>query len=602
MNPSHPFHTTLFDDYQQRIRRFTERWQKVRKRRNLLTASKLLLFGAMVWMVVRIVQGEVLSSLIALGAMVVAFALLSRWDSRIVQELALLRALQDTSQLETEYLQGNFSRLDPGEDLSDLGHAYAHDLDLFGDESLFQAVNRTVTSLGRSLLARWLLTPCKEWSEIQERQEAAQELSERTEWCHLFRAQGTVHAATGADNSLIEEWRQQRPFFRRSGTMKAVYLLNILNALAWGGFLMDVVPYVIPLLLTVVQLLSVTCLMMRINALHNRLDHFTKAMGSYYHLVKLIDTQKFSSPRLQQLKSSLQTPSDASVALNELHRILGGFDQRNNVLAFIALNALYMRDLHVISRLERWKSRHGAEIVRWIEVIAEVDALVSMANYRVNHPEFVAPEFSDEVLIDGEGLGHPLLRASGKVRNDFRVESLHRLYIVTGANMAGKSTFLRTVGVNLVLAFSGNVVCSSRFRCQPMGLFTSMRTTDNLAKGTSYFHAELLRLKQMVDQASEGGPLWVILDEMLKGTNSQDKLKGSIAFMTRLLELPLSGILATHDLAMGDLAEQYPQNFRNLCFEIEHEPSGEIRYDYKLRPGVSQNMNASILLKQMGLI
>ena len=172
---------------------------------------------------------------------------------------------------------------------------------------------------------------------------------------------------------------------------------------------------------------------------------------------------------------------------------------------------------------------------------------------------------------------------------------------VIGPSGGGKSTFLRTVGVNLVLALSGNVVCSRTFACRTMSLFTSMRTTDNLAKGTSYFHAELLRLQQLVATAEHADRLFIILDEMLKGTNSQDKLNGSLKFLTRLRSLPVAGLIATHDLALGELAKQDPQHFHNVCFEIEH--AGEkIIYDYKLRPGVSRNMNASILLQQMGLI
>ncbi|MGL4327421.1 MAG: MutS-related protein, partial [Tannerellaceae bacterium] len=174
-------------------------------------------------------------------------------------------------------------------------------------------------------------------------------------------------------------------------------------------------------------------------------------------------------------------------------------------------------------------------------------------------------------------------------------------FVVTGANMAGKSTFLRSVGVNMVLALTGSVVRATTFHFTPIQLFTSMRTTDNLAGGISYFHAELLRLKKLVDAASAGNPLFIILDEMLKGTNSTDKLNGSIRFLEKIRTLPLCGLIATHDLALGELSTKYPTEFHNICFEIEHTNEA-ISYDYKLKPGVSRNMNASILLKQMGLI
>ena len=236
-----------------------------------------------------------------------------------------------------------------------------------------------------------------------------------------------------------------------------------------------------------------------------------------------------------------------------------------------------------------------------MDLVGELDTFVSMANYRYNHPDFVTPEISDDTLLRGEEIGHPLLVSARCVTNDFEVSRLHQFYIVTGANMAGKSTFLRAVGVNLVLACCGSVVRASSFRFQPMRIFTSMRTVDNLAKGTSYFHAELLRLKQLVETAQNEEKLFIILDEILKGTNSRDKLNGSRRFLQKLLSLPIAGLIATHDLELGELADAFPHNYFNRCFEITHTDD-DIAYDYKLKEGVSQNMNASILLEQMGLV
>ena len=226
---------------------------------------------------------------------------------------------------------------------------------------------------------------------------------------------------------------------------------------------------------------------------------------------------------------------------------------------------------------------------------------MSMANYKYNHSDFIFPKISKSSILDAKGIRHPLMRGNNIVTNDFNVGTMHEMYIVTGANMSGKSTFLRSVGLNMVLALSGNVVSSRTFEFTPIELFTSMRTTDNLSKGTSYFHAELLRLKALHDKAKNGVPVFVILDEMLKGTNSEDKLNGSLMFLVKLLELNVSGIIATHDLALGNLSNSYPDNFHNICFEIEHSED-DIIYNYRLRDGVSKNMNASFLLKKMNLI
>ena len=234
-----------------------------------------------------------------------------------------------------------------------------------------------------------------------------------------------------------------------------------------------------------------------------------------------------------------------------------------------------------------------------MDIISRFDSLTSMANFAVNNSSFIVPEITYDTIVDATGTTHPMLRDG--VRNDFSIKSVHEFRIITGANMAGKSTFLRTIGVNMALALSGNVVCAKSFRIQPVDIYTSMRTTDNLTKGTSYFHAELLRLKGILELSQKRDKLFIIIDEMLKGTNSHDKLNGSRLFLKNLLNYNIAGIIATHDLELGELAQQHPDNYRNACFEIEHT-SDDIVYDYKLRDGVSKNMNASILLKKMDLV
>lgn len=355
-------------------------------------------------------------------------------------------------------------------------------------------------------------------------------------------------------------------------------------------------------MISLLQLILLTLFLKKINAYHRKLDRFLGTISHYATLVRFIDQQKFTSSYLSTLKNTLSSPKhNAPQALAILNKIQEGLDQRGNILTAFVLNGLYLRDLHLILRLDRWKSKYGNYINKWITAISEMDSLISMANYHFNHPTYTKPEISKTSLLNAREAGHPLLKGKHKVTNDFSIASLHQLFIVTGANMAGKSTFLRTIGINLVLAQSGNVVFSSHFSFQPMALFTSMRTTDNLAKNTSYFHAELLRLKLLTETAKKEERTFIILDEMLKGTNSTDKLNGSLAFLRKLLSYPVSGLIATHDLALGELALSHPSNFQNVCFEITHQ-DGNIVYDYKLHPGITTNMNATILLKQMGLI
>ena len=333
-----------------------------------------------------------------------------------------------------------------------------------------------------------------------------------------------------------------------------------------------------------------------------RLDEFTRSFSNLHELIGHFSSFTCSSVKLQTLHQQLFNETyNADEALRSLHKIQESFDQRSNVVVAMFMNGLFMRELHLIQRLVTWKRHYANAIPIWVEITGELDVLVSLANYKYNHPDFIHPTPGDNLLLRGTSIGHPLLPANECVTNDFEVARLHEFHIITGANMAGKSTFLRAIGVNLVLACCGAVVRAESFEFQPMALFTSMRTVDNLAKGTSYFHAELLRLQQLVHMAQQEERLFIILDEILKGTNSRDKLNGSRRFLQKLLTLPVAGLVATHDLELGELANTIPDNFFNRCFEITHTDD-DIAYDYKLKPGISQNMNASILLEKMKLV
>ena len=537
-----------------------------------------------------------------IGAILV-FIFLTLWDSQIIYRQHLIEELLRINTLESDYLAGNFSALDQGERFNDPAHPYAHDLDLFGEDSLFQHLNRTVTFSGTQKLVSWLLSLSKDPEVIHSRQQAAEELCAEPEWCQHFRAAGALHPTQALDAVILKSGPTESPFFSKHSTVRLIlWIANTIVIVSWAVTSFTPLPFSISLVLSLLQLSALALYIKKINAYHQRLNLFLKTISNYLPLVRLIHDQSFRSPYLQKIRHSLFTPESNSLqALTQLHRIQNSLDQRGNIVIAFILNGLYLKDFHTLLRLDHWRKKYGPDIETWTDVLSEADALISMANYRFNHPAYCLPVICQDRLLDTEEIGHPLLKSERNVTNDFSIRSLHQIAIVTGANMAGKSTFLRTIGVNLILAQSGNVVCSRYFAFQPMTLFTSMRTTDSLSKDTSYFHAELLRLQQLVNIAQQEDKVFIILDEMLKGTNSVDKLNGSLAFLKRILSYPISGLVATHDLALGELADDFPEHFFNVCFEIVHSGS-QITYDYKLHPGISSNMNASILLKQMGLI
>ena len=580
--------------------------KKERQKRNAVTVLRIAVFGLLVGDLYGIVALDSPFWIGMAAATLIAFILLGVLDGVIVRRIRYCDEMIRCCRTESGALEDDFSDLPTGEEFADPAHPYAADLDLFGEDSLFRRIDRTVTPDGRRGLARWLLTPCLDAAEIRARQEAAGELAASPDWCLHFRTVGTLGRKKKNDGPDDEAWRRflaEPELFGGSLWKWLPYLLPALTVGAWGAVAAGADGFTWPaILLSLSQLGIVGAYAKRIGRMQSRLETFLGMMGSYAGLVGLLAKSDFTAPLLRTLRGKVAGGNgDALGAFRDLGRILAGLEQRANLLAELITNALWMRDVHLVDRLEKWRRRHGGHIGEWLEAVAVADRLVSMATFRFGHPEYTLPEITDEVLLEAEGTGHPMLPRDGRVTNDLTVGKLHEFYIVTGANMAGKSTFLRTVGVSLVLALSGNPVCATRFRCRPMALFTSMRTTDNLSKGTSYFHAELLRLQELVRTAEREERLFIILDEMLKGTNSQDKLNGSLRFLERLLSLRTAGLVATHALALGGLQERFPDNFRNVCFEIGHR-GREIVYDYKLHPGVSRNMNATILLEQMGLI
>lgn len=589
--------------YQKQIDHYTARLKQIKKRRNLITLAKLLTFGYMIFLTYLLINHSTQPLLLlGIGAILV-FIFLTLWDSQIIYRQHLIEELLRINTLESDYLAGNFSALDQGERFNDPAHPYAHDLDLFGEDSLFQHLNRTVTFSGTQKLVSWLLSLSKDPEVIHSRQQAAEELCAEPEWCQHFRAAGALHPTQALDAVILKSGPTESPFFSKHSTVRLIlWIANTIVIVSWAVTSFTPLPFSISLVLSLLQLSALALYIKKINAYHQRLNLFLKTISNYLPLVRLIHDQSFRSPYLQKIRHSLFTPESNSLqALTQLHRIQNSLDQRGNIVIAFILNGLYLKDFHTLLRLDHWRKKYGPDIETWTDVLSEADALISMANYRFNHPAYCLPVICQDRLLDTEEIGHPLLKSERNVTNDFSIRSLHQIAIVTGANMAGKSTFLRTIGVNLILAQSGNVVCSRYFAFQPMTLFTSMRTTDSLSKDTSYFHAELLRLQQLVNIAQQEDKVFIILDEMLKGTNSVDKLNGSLAFLKRILSYPISGLVATHDLALGELADDFPEHFFNVCFEIVHSGS-QITYDYKLHPGISSNMNASILLKQMGLI
>ncbi len=572
--------------------------KKIQRVGNIYVALKLLFFSLLVFLIYSFFATELHIAFAIIP--LVAYLTVHKLDSLRAAAESKIKAYIELYRVEIAYLNDDFSALDDGSSYINPKHNYSFDLDLFGANSLYAEISRSVSPSGADLLAEWLQNPLLCERSIKKRQEATAELSDKIDWTHKFRILAKIYPVGGYDKAYIEKWKLSNYdiYFK---IKPLLFLINGLAAIALISAIFNFTPYSYFNAIVVVQLFVWILQMRFVGKTHLAIDSFVKNISNYFHLIEHLETEKFSSEELRDIETVLQGEICASEGFKELKRLKRTLDSRNNILGVLILNALYMFDVHTMISIARWHRRYLNHVEQWINAIDKIDALVSMANYKYNHPDFCTPQISSNAIISAKEMVHPLIKGESVVSNDIEVKNQHNIFIVTGANMSGKSTFLRGVGLNLLLALTGNVARCRSFEFKPISLFTSMRTSDNLSKGESYFHAELLRLKMLHENAANDKELFVILDEMLKGTNSEDKLNGSRKFLTRLLNLNVSGLVATHDLQLGELREKYPENFYNICFEIEH-CNEDLVYSYKLQDGVSKNMNASFLLSKMDLL
>jgi DNA mismatch repair ATPase MutS len=327
---------------------------------------------------------------------------------------------------------------------------------------------------------------------------------------------------------------------------------------------------------------------------------YKKNIRVYYKMLRHIENKKFHTDMLKELKGSLygKDKKSASKAITELVKITDKISDRSNLFSII-LNILFLWDYHLIIKLESWKRSYGVDIEKWLQCIGEFEALASLAIIAFDNPHWAEPEFvKDKLAVDAKELAHPLL-SHKRVSNDAKLGLPHSILLITGSNMSGKSTYLRTIGINLVLAYAGAPVCAESYSCSIMNIYTCMRISDNLEKNISSFYAEIIRIKKIVSAAKKGEPIFFLLDEIFKGTNSLDRHLGAETLVNRLSKENALGLVSTHDLELGELENKNPK-IKNYNFQ-EYYKNNEIYFDYKLRAGVSTTRNAVYLMKLAGI-
>ena len=507
-------------------------------------------------------------------------------------------------QEELQALSGDYSSFEDGKEYVNPEHPYSFDLDIFGRRSLFQSINRTCTFFGKVRLAEWLQNHLHEKTSIEKRQEMIREISEHTLFREQFRVAGLVHHGQSSDGEKIQAWSQSPAQYLHAGWVKVfIWGVPVINSLllitslaGWTSFSWLGLSFGIFLVLSF-------GIIKRATYIQETYGKQLKSLNGYARLIALAKAENWKSAGMQELMERFNLNGQSPIqALQQLSKELDRLDLRNNQFLYVLLEGSIFFQLQEIVRIERWKARYGQHISKWLETVGELDALCSLGTFAYNHPQYTYPELTEKPFCFlATQMGHPLMPVSQCVKNDATIPSRPFFLIITGANMAGKSTYLRTIGVNYLLACVGAPVCCERLKLHPNQLITSLRTSDSLSDNESYFFAELKRLKRIIDLLNQGQQLFIILDEILKGTNSMDKQKGSFDLIRQFMQLKANGIIATHDLLLGSLIKQFPEEIRNYCFEADIKEN-ELTFSYKLREGVAQNMNACFLMKKMGII
>jgi len=567
------------------------------KRFNSLAFARLILFATILILCWLGIQTPYYFVGAALLLAIFLILMRSQQESKKLRDFQ--KNIQKVNADELNRLLLKFRNNENGRQYNDAAHPYLSDLDIMGKHSVFNLLNRTHTAIGSDRLARWLSAPA-EIGTILERQVAAKEFSNELVWRQSWQATAMLHKEAHQEVGALKEWVSQ-PLDPALTSILKFRWWGILAILLIIGAIAGYIPFWIVVINTALQSLFLK----RFHATVQNITDQTYTLGNtiqaYSALFQCTETATFRSKWWQQLPDI--SNKRISPALKDLSKLFSLLDFRMNPYFLILIGIPTLWDLHCLARLEKWKSTFGPRLDSWLDTLAEIEAMNSLAGYQFAHPQYVTPEpvWDSRIKIETEACGHPLIASQQRVVNDFAMEGTGQTCLITGSNMSGKSTFLRTIGINWILAQTGAVVCAQKFIFTPAFIFTSMRTQDSLEENTSSFYAELKRLKLLIELADKARdlPVFYLLDEILKGTNSSDRHLGAQALIKQLQPMAASGMVSTHDLELGEWGENIPY-VKNYHFSSDVS-EGKLFFDYTLKQGICKSFNASELMRMMGI-
>lgn len=602
--------------YQSNIQKYKTTILKLTKVLKRLSTIRLVVFVFSATLII-ILANERLATLLLMVVplCMLGFGLLVKRYNQLVYQKRHTTFLKEINEDEVSKLENKLSDFPTGNTFINRDHPYIADLDIFGSHSLFQLINRTTTESGNVCLAEWLSESASK-EVILERQRAIKELTPKLDWRQHFQALGMHFKNAKSDYKKLLAWveKPEQLLPHQSKYLIICILLSILSTsavvyyiihLLSSDWLISMIPLSIILLINHRVLKSIRLIAEEVieDTRHN-----TKILAGYHSLIVEIESEKFNSTILKQLQSELsRNHYSAANEINKLKKILEVFHLRginkeplSSGFFYLIFNSLWLFDVYWIILTEKWKSKNRSYLRGWAMAVSEFEVLSSLAGFSYSNPSFTFPEIKEgPYSLHFESLGHPLINPESRVCNHINLNGRGKIAMITGSNMAGKSTFLRTIGVNLVLALMGAPCCAKSGQVSNMKIFTSMRTQDNLEEGISSFYAELKRIEQLLKLIKSGQAIFFLLDEMFKGTNSQDRYKGGVSLIKQLSELNAFGIVSTHDLELAKLAGNH-MKVANYSFNSEIQ-EGEMTFNYELNQGTCRDFNASELMKRSGI-
>lgn len=589
------------EKFQERFDNFQSRNLKLKKLSTQYAWGRVLFFFACIAGVVIMADNKISAGIgFFIVLFLIGFLVLLKKHQKVKLEQRFNEEMARINQEELQRLDGDYNGFDQGAEFIVPTHNYHIDLDIFGKYSLYQLINRTSTTFGKSLLAKWLSKPAPK-SAILQRHEAVKELGPKLDWRQKIQAHGRGGQDEKTETKYLLEWIKEednlkgKPIYT---ALLAIMPLATLTAVILAT--MGIIVSGIPLLLVVINMIILGTVFSRAKDIFEKTISSNAALKSYEAQISMIEEEHFDSPYLNSLKKKfVHDQMRASKVIKQLQHILDNLHNRANMMYHI-FNLLFIIDVYWILQAEKWKENTKADIEPWFEAIGEIECLASLGAFHFAKPDYAFPEISEvPFTIDGQGVGHPMIKEASRINNTFDFSGKGGICLITGSNMSGKSTFLRTVGVNAVLGLMGAPVCAEGFTVSNLKVFTSMRTQDDLEESVSSFYAELKRLKQMIESIDGSIPVLFMVDEVLKGTNSEDRHKGAIALIRQLNKAEAFGFVSTHDIGLGNITNEL-KGVKNYSFNSVIE-GDEIIFDYTLTEGICKSFNATKLMQKMGI-